>query len=77
MGTEKRSDMLCLIRAKACKKCGGDLSVECDIYGVYIQCIQCGANWTKEDLLAPAANDAEKSKPAVEVKAPETTSRWS
>jgi hypothetical protein len=42
--------MLSLIRRKACKKCGGDLSVECDIYGVYIECIQCGATWSKEDL---------------------------
>ena len=65
---EKRSDMLCLIRAKACKRCGGDLSLECDIYGVYIQCIQCGANFTKEDLLMPAAKEAEKSVPAVKVK---------
>ena len=61
MANEKRSDMLCLIRAKACKRCGGDLSLECDIYGVYIQCIQCGANWTTEDLMQPAARDAEKS----------------
>jgi hypothetical protein len=42
--------MLCLVRAKACKKCGGDLSIECDIYGVYVECIQCGATWTKNDL---------------------------
>ena len=42
--------MLSLIRRKACKRCGGDLSVECDVYGVYIECIQCGATWTKEDL---------------------------
>ena len=68
MANEKRSDMLCLIRAKACKRCGGDLSLECDIYGVYIQCIQCGANWTKEDLLPPTTREAEKSVPAVKVK---------
>ncbi len=42
--------MLSLIRRKACKRCGGDLSIECDIYGVYIECIQCGATWNKEDL---------------------------
>ena len=65
MDNEKRRNMLCLIRAKACKKCGGDLSLESDIYGVYIQCIQCGANWNKEDLLAPNARDAEKSLKAV------------
>jgi hypothetical protein len=42
--------MLSLIRRKACKRCGGDLSIECDVYGVYIECIQCGATWNKEDL---------------------------
>jgi len=68
MANGKRSDMLCLIRAKACKRCGGDLSLECDIYGVYIQCIQCGANWTKEDLLPPSAQDAVKSVPAEKIK---------
>ncbi len=57
--------MLSLIRAKACKKCGGDLSLECDIYGVYIQCIQCGANFTKEDLVT-----MEDKKRAVKVKMP-------
>jgi hypothetical protein len=61
MDSEKRRNMLCLIRAKACKKCGGDLSLECDVYGVYIQCIQCGANWKKEDLLPPATQDVQKN----------------
>ncbi|MGD0795176.1 MAG: hypothetical protein ABR958_06285 [Dehalococcoidales bacterium] len=59
--------MLCLIRSKACKKCGGDLSLECDVYGVYIQCIQCGANWNKEDLLTPAVKNSENSLKAVKV----------
>jgi hypothetical protein len=77
MSKEKRSDMLCLIRAKACKRCGGDLSLECDIYGVYIQCIQCGANWTKEDLTQMANRDAAKSVRAVKVKTVEPTGRWS
>ncbi len=49
--------MLCLVRSKACKRCGGDISVECDIYGVYAICIQCGANWSKEDLIAMATKD--------------------
>jgi hypothetical protein len=61
MDNEKRKNMLCLIRAKACKKCGGDLSLECDVYGVYIQCIQCGSNWTKEDLLPPNTRNAVKN----------------
>jgi len=50
LNTDSRSKMLCLVRAKGCKRCGGDLSIECDIYGVYIECIQCGATWTKNDL---------------------------
>ena len=37
--------MLCLVRIKACKRCGGDVSLECDVYGVYAECIQCGATW--------------------------------
>jgi hypothetical protein len=64
MDSEKRRNMLCLIRAKACKKCGGDLSLECDVYGVYIQCIQCGANWSKDDLLPPSTRNAVNSRPA-------------
>jgi len=35
--------MLCLVRPKACKRCGGDLSLERDKYGTYAECIQCGA----------------------------------
>ena len=58
--------MLGVIRAKACKKCGGDLSLECDIYGVYIQCIQCGANFTKEDLLSMT----DKNRNVIRVKTP-------
>jgi hypothetical protein len=50
LATDSRSKMLCLVRTKGCKRCGGDLSIECDIYGVYIECIQCGATWTKNDL---------------------------
>jgi hypothetical protein len=44
--------MLCLVRPKACKRCGGDLSLECDVYGVYVQCIQCGANWSGKDMIS-------------------------
>ena len=51
--------MLSIIRPRACKKCGGDLSLECDIYGVYIQCIQCGANWNEKEI-ALNARAAEK-----------------
>jgi hypothetical protein len=54
-----RRSMLGLIRKKSCKRCGGDLSIECDIYGVYIECIQCGASYSKEDLKITAVNTAE------------------
>ena len=40
--------MLCLVRIKACERCGGDVSLECDIYGVYAECIQCGATWQQK-----------------------------
>jgi hypothetical protein len=50
--------MLYVVRSRACKRCGGDLSLECDTYGVYIQCIQCGASYNKEDLLPPKAGSA-------------------
>jgi hypothetical protein len=60
--------MLCLVRSKACKRCGGDLSVECDIYGVFIECIQCGATWTKSDLKLTVVKDTEKALKAVKEK---------
>jgi hypothetical protein len=46
----QEDDMLCLVRTKGCKRCGGDLSLECDIYGVYATCIQCGATWSKTEM---------------------------
>ncbi len=27
---------------KACQRCGGDLRASGDIYGDYLQCVQCG-----------------------------------
>jgi hypothetical protein len=51
--------VLSVIRPKGCKRCGGDLSLECDIYGVYIQCIQCGANWNENEVKL-TAQDADK-----------------
>ena len=67
--------MLCVVRAKACKRCGGDLSLECDIYGVYIECIQCGATWNKSDLATPTAQEVEKSLKAARAKRLATTAR--
>ena len=52
--------MLCLIRTKACTRCGGDLSLEQDRYGTYMECIQCGATWNEPDVIKPniqAANN--------------------
>ena len=60
--------MLCLVRTKACKRCGGDLSLECDIYGVYAECIQCGANWSKKDMMLPTTPKAEKGPKAENAK---------
>ena len=65
--------MLCLVRSKACKRCGGDLSIECDIYGVYIECIQCGATLSKNDLALPTIQEIEKSLKAVKAKPLATT----
>jgi hypothetical protein len=53
--------MLSLVRRKACKRCGGDLSIECDIYGVFIECIQCGATYSKSDLKLTAMNGTENA----------------
>lgn len=53
--------MLTLVRRKSCKRCGGDLSIECDIYGVFIECIQCGATYNKSDLTTTAVNSAENT----------------
>jgi hypothetical protein len=72
---DKRRDMLCIVRPKACKRCGGDLSLECDVYGVYIECIQCGANWTRKDLTLATIRDAAKSLKAVKAKPLMTTGR--
>ena len=60
--------MLQVVRAKACKRCGGDLSIECDIYGVYIQCIQCGATWEEQDITLTTTRHAQKSLKAINAK---------
>jgi hypothetical protein len=57
--------VLTIIRAKACKRCGGDLSLECDIYGVYIQCIQCGATFNEDEVALFNSRDIENSLKAV------------
>jgi len=69
---------LSLLRKKSCKRCGGDLSIECDIYGVFIECIQCGATYAKDDLKQAAVNVTEntvKATPAVPSAAAPAASR--
>ncbi len=31
-----------MIWPKGCKRCGGDLAMEGDVYGTYVACLQCG-----------------------------------
>ena len=60
--------MLCLVRIKACERCGGDVSLECDIYGVYAECIQCGATWQQKVPELKFTNDADISVPPLKVR---------
>jgi hypothetical protein len=55
--------MLCLVRIKACKRCGGDVSLECDVYGVYAECIQCGATWYQKLPKIKFMNSTEMNTP--------------
>ena len=48
------------LKFNACPKCGGDLQLRRDIYGMFVNCLQCGL---QRDLDAPTA--------AVEVAQPE------
>ena len=65
--------MLTLVRKKSCKRCGGDLSIECDIYGVFIECIQCGATYNKNDLKLTSMNTAEAGTKPVPAASSHTT----
>ena len=51
------------IRTKACTRCGGDLSLERDKYGTYVECIQCGAIWNEIEMIYPAIRETGKHKP--------------
>ncbi|MFC1961979.1 hypothetical protein ACFLWN_02915 [Chloroflexota bacterium] len=51
----KGGSMRCLVRTRACRRCGGDLSLERDHYGTYAACIQCGAVWDTSDMMPPEA----------------------
>jgi hypothetical protein len=50
---------------KTCKRCGGDMSYERDIYGRFLQCLQCSY---LEDL--PSERLVEAGKKSVEVPLP-------
>ena len=39
------------LKFKACPKCQGDLQIKRDIYGMFINCLQCGL---QRDLDAPS-----------------------
>ncbi len=52
------------LRTKVCGRCRGKLSLERDIYGMYIECVQCGATWHQKDLAPPQA--AVQSVPATQ-----------
>jgi hypothetical protein len=55
--------MLCLVRIKSCERCGGDVALECDIYGVYAECIQCGATWHQKVPKLNFVSEPEKGLP--------------
>ena len=56
--------MLKLIRKKGCRRCHGNLSIETDIYGIYVECIQCGAQYTEKDLREMIAQDIAEAQKA-------------
>lgn len=69
--------MLCLVRIKACKRCGGDVSLECDVYGVYAECIQCGATWYQKVPKIKFVSNAETELPVEEASPQLITGRQS
>lgn len=53
---------------KACKRCGGDMHINRDIYGEYKECLQCGLMLdivSSNDVLAAAMAEPKKSKKKV------------
>ena len=50
-----------IIKRKGCRKCGGDLFMEVDSYGVVISCLQCGAN----DITRTEVQPELKNKPKI------------
>lgn len=67
--------MLCLVRMKSCQRCGGDVSLECDIYGVYAECIQCGATWQQKVPKLKFTREPEASPPPLKARPQVPTGR--
>ncbi len=53
---------------KACPKCHGDLALGQDIYGWYVQCMQCGLLKEVPKVAKPAAETATRTAAAPMVK---------
>ncbi|MFC2007139.1 hypothetical protein ACFLVB_00850 [Chloroflexota bacterium] len=57
--------MIYRVQTKACKRCGGDLSLESDHYGTYLTCIQCGASLNMHKPTNNRHQSADKYPPKV------------
>ncbi len=53
-----------MVLLKSCPRCQGDMTAERDMYGPYLECLQCG--YTREVKLANAAKMRRKDAPARE-----------
>ncbi len=53
---------------RACPKCHGDIALEQDIYGWYVQCVQCGYLKEVPKVVKPAAETAAQKVAAPMVK---------
>ncbi len=49
-----------MVLLKSCPRCKGDLAAERDVYGPYLECLQCG--YMRE--LEPAARTRRQSRPS-------------
>jgi len=47
--------MLATVKAGACRRCGGRLFRERDVFGDTLSCIQCGATYTVPAIVAQPA----------------------
>jgi hypothetical protein len=42
---------------KACKRCHGDLEPQSDLYGSYLHCIQCGAEFSEKEIRGGSSSE--------------------